>query len=148
VTGSDDAANAKIKAIQEDAAMKNFLLAFGTSFKSSVAKGAACIQKIKASPDLDTYNKQMDDCARDISQNLVNISKLKQNPKFKSSSLAKKLPDPAGLAREIVPYANGNMRKLPANATAEDVEKALATFTNLYKRIVVTYKDVIAGKVK
>ncbi len=148
VKGADDAANAKVKAASEDAAMKNFLLAFSKSFKSSVAKGAACVQKIKASPDVATYNKEMNDCARDISQNLVNIGKLKQNPKFKKSSLAKKLPAPGPLAREIVPYANGNLRSLDANATANDVKKALADFTAIYKQIVVTYKDVIAGKIK
>jgi hypothetical protein len=148
VKGSDDAANQKLKAISEDTAMKNFVIAFGKSFKSSVAKGAACIQKIKASPDVATYNAEMNGCARDISQNLVNIGKLKKNPKFKNSSLAKKLTDPGAMARDILPYCNGDLRNLNANATEKDVKKALADFTALYKKIVSTYKDVIAGKIK
>lgn len=148
VKGADAAANAKLKAISDEAAMKQFLLAFGKSFKSSAAKGAACIQKIKSSPDVATYNKEMNDCARDISQNLVNIDKLKKNPKFKNTKLAKKLKDPGAMAREIVPYADGDLRRLDANTSANDVKKALADFTALYKRIITTYKDVIAGKVK
>jgi len=148
VKGSDDAASAKLKSISEETAMKNFVIAFGKSFKSSVAKGAACIQKIKASPDVATYNEEMWNCGRDISQNLLNIDKLKKNPKFKGTSLAKKLPDPGAMARDIVPYANGDLRKLPATATDRDVKKALADFTALYKSIVTAYKDVISGKIK
>jgi hypothetical protein len=148
VKGSDGAAAAELKAISEESAMKAFVINFAKGFKSSVAKGAARLQKIKASPDVATYNVEMNDCARDISQNLNNIVKLKQNPKFKGSSLAKKLPDPGALAREIAPYANGNLRKLDTAATANDVKQALAGFTDIYKRIVVTYKDVIAGKIK
>jgi hypothetical protein len=148
VKGADDAASAKLKAISEETSMKNFLLAFGKGFKSSVAKGAACIQKIKASPDVATYNSEMNYCARDISQNLVNISKLKKNPKFKNTSLAKKLTDPGAMARDILPYCNGDLRSLSPNATEKDVKKALADFTVLYKQIITTYKDVIAGKIK
>lgn len=147
IKGSSEEDNLKIKAIQEEAAMKQFLIAFGTSFKSSMAKGAAVIQRIKASPDVATYNKEMNNGGRDISQNLVNIAKLKANPKFESSPLAKKLPDPAALAKEIVPFANGDQRSLDSTATAEDVKKHLAEFTQLYKRIAITYADVIAGKI-
>jgi len=148
VKGADDEANAKLKAISEETAMKNFLVVFAKSFKSSVAKGAASIQKIKASPDVATYNAEMNSCARDISQNLVNITKVKKNPKLKNTSLAKKLPDPGAMARDIVPYSDGNLRSLDANTSANDVKKALADFTALYKRIVTTYKDVISGKIK
>jgi len=148
VKGASDADLAKLKAIGEESATKKFLLSFGTSFKSSMAKGAARIQKIKASPDVATYNEEMNSCARDISQNLVNIEKLKRNPKFKDTKLAKKLQDPGAMARDIAPYANGDLRSLAATATPNDVKKALADFTALYKRIAISYKDVIAGKIK
>ncbi len=148
VTGADDAANAKLKEISEEAAMKQFQLVFAPAFKSGMAKGAAVIQKIKASPTVATYNVEMNDGGRDISQQLLNIVKLKAHPKFKDSSLSKKLPAPANLATEIVPFANGNLRQLAPTATPADVANALAQFTNLYKRIATTYKDVIAGKLK
>lgn len=148
-TAPGEAGNAAIKLIQDEAAMKNLLLAFSPSFKSAMAKGAVVIQKIKASPDVATYNVQMNDGGRDISQNLVNLGKLKANAKFKSTTLAKKLPDPAQLARDIVPFANGNLRRLDsATATPRDVANALAAFTALYKQIATTYADVISGKIK
>jgi hypothetical protein len=148
VTGADDAANDKLKQISEEAAMKQFQLVFAPAFKSGMAKGAAVIQKIKASPTVATYNDEMNSGGRDISQQLVNITKLKAHPKFKDSSLAKKLPAPGALANEIVPFANGNLRQLATTATPADVTNALAQFTNLYKRIATTYQDVIAGKLK
>lgn len=86
VQGSDDAANAKLAQIAGEAAMKTFLLKFAPGFKSSMAKGAAAIQKIKAKPDLATYNLEMNNAGRDISQNLVNIAKLQSDPKFKDQA--------------------------------------------------------------
>jgi hypothetical protein len=52
------------------------------------------------------------------------------------------------MARDIVPYCNGDLRSLSPNATEKDVKKALTDFTALYKQVVTTYKDVIAGKIK
>ena len=52
------------------------------------------------------------------------------------------------MAREILPYANGDLRHLPPTATPNDVKKALADFTALYKRIIGAYKDLISGKIK
>jgi hypothetical protein len=148
VTGADDAANAKLAVIANEAAMKTFLLKFGPSFKSSMAKGAAAIQKIKANPDLATYNKEMNDAGRDISQNLVNIAKLQADAKFKSTKLAKALPKPGPLVASITPFANGARRNLPPTATAADIKAALADFTALYKKIAAAYADVITGKLK
>jgi hypothetical protein len=148
VTGADKAANDKIKEIMDEAAMKQFQLAFAPGFKSGMAKGAAVIQKIKASPTVATYNDEMHRGGRDISQQLLNVDKLKAHPKFKDSSLAKKLPAPGTLANEIVPFADGDLRRLAATATPADVTNALAQFTNLYKRIATTYQDVLAGKLK
>lgn len=135
------------KAITEEANMKKLLLQLGAAFKSSMAKGAAVIQRIKASPDVATYNKEMNAGGRDISQNLVNISKLKANSKTKDSSLAKKLPEPGRLATDITPFANGNKRQLPLTATPQDVKEHLAEFTKLYKDIATTYADLLAGKI-
>jgi len=134
------------KAIEEEANMKKLVLQFGVNFKSSMAKGAAVIQRIKASPDAVTYNKEMNNGGRDISQNLVNIVKLKANPKMKSSTLAKKLPDPGQLAKDITPFANGDKRNVDQNATPDQVKALLVEFTKLYKKIAETYADVISGK--
>lgn len=134
------------KAIEEEANMKKLVLQFGVNFKSSMAKGAAVIQRIKASPDAATYNKEMNNGGRDISQNLVNIVKLKANPKMKSSTLAKKLPDPGQLAKDITPFANGDKRNVDQNATPDQVKALLVEFTKLYKKIAETYADVISGK--
>ncbi len=143
ITAKDEA---KMAAMDENAAMKNFLLEFSAAFKSGMAKGAAVIQRIKASPTLAIYNKEMNNGGRDISQQLVNITKLKANPKFASSSLAKKLPDPGDLGPAITPFANGARRHLPDNATPAEIKKALEDFTAVYKRIADKYADVLAGK--
>jgi hypothetical protein len=148
VKGMSDADEQKRAAITAEASMKQFQLAFGTSFKSSMAKGAAVIQRIKAKPDLATYNKEMNDGGRDISQNLVNLAKLKADAKFKTSPLAKKLPDPGSMATDLVPFANGAKRNLPNNATPDQIKAALTEFTAIYKRIAVAYADVISGKIK
>lgn len=143
IKGEDEVAR---KANEEEANMKKLVLQFGVNFKSSMAKGAAVIQRIKASPDAATYNKEMDRGGRDISQNLVNVVKLKANPKMKSSSLAKKLPDPGRLATDITPFANGNKRTVDGTATPQQVKVLLTEFIDVYKRIATTYADVISGK--
>jgi len=148
VKGADDAANAKLKKIADDAALKTFQLKFLTGFKSAMLKGAAAIQKMKATPDLATYNKEMNDGGRDISQNLLNIAKLKADPKFKSSSLAKKLPDPGALGQQLIPFANGAKRALAPTSTPQQVKAALDEFSTLYKQIAAQYKDALSGKIK
>lgn len=150
VVGDSPEAQDKVAAISEAAALKIFVMSFATAFKSGMSKGAAVIQKIKASPDLATYNEQMNGGARDISQNLLNLVKLRADPKYKNSTLAKKIPDPAALGYvvRITPFANGNMRRLPDNTSPAQVKAALAQFTALYKAIAVSYKDVLSGKYK
>lgn len=140
--------NAAVKAISNEAVLKTALLKFAPSFKSAMAKGAGVIQKIKASPNVATYNAEMNNGGRDISQNLLNLGKIKADPKFKGTALAKKLPDPGQMARDIIPFANGDKRNLPLTATEQDVKQALAAFTALYKQIATTYADVISGKIK
>jgi hypothetical protein len=140
--------NAAVKAISNEAVLKTALLKFGPSFKSAMAKGAGVIQKIKASPDVATYNTEMNNGGRDISQNLLNLVKLKADAKFKGTALAKKLPDPGQMAKDIIPFANGDKRNLPSTATEKDVKQALAEFTALYKQIATAYADVISGKIK
>ncbi len=144
----DESGNAAIKAASAEAVLKTALLKFAPGFKSSMAKGAVVIQKIKASPDVATYNTEMNNGGRDISQNLLNLGKIKADAKFKSTALAKKLPDPGQMAKDIVPFAHGDKRNLPLNATEKDVKAALAEFTTLYKQIAVAYADVISGKIK
>jgi hypothetical protein len=143
-----EAGNDTLKAASQEAAMKGFILQFAASFKSSMAKGAAAIQRIKADPTLATYNKEMGSAGRDISQNVVNIDKLKNDPKFKGSRLAKALTAPPDLMAEIGLFGNGNLRNLASTATPNDVKDALQRFTAVYKRIATTYANVIAGKLK
>lgn len=140
--------NAAVKLISNEAVLKTALLKFAPSFKSAMAKGAGVIQKIKASPNVATYNAEMNNGGRDISQNLLNLGKIKADAKFKGTALAKKLVDPGQMAQDIIPFANGNMRNLPLGATEQQVKQALADFTALYKRIAVAYADVISGKIK
>ncbi len=148
VKGFDEVANQKVKAIQDESSMQKFMLKFATAFKSSMAKGAVAIQKIKSSPNAATYNEQMYNAGRDISQNLVNIGKLKSNPNFKKTSLAKSLPDPGDLANRILPFCNGAKYNLDVNAPDTEVKANLVEFTKLYKDIAKTYDYVIAGKAK
>ncbi len=144
----DESGNAAVKAASDEAVLKIALLKFAPSFKSAMAKGAGVIQKIKASPNVATYNTEMNNGGRDISQNLLNLGKIKADAKFKSTALAKKLADPGQMARDIIPFANGAKRSLPLTASEKDVKDALAEFTTLYKQIAVAYADVISGKIK
>lgn len=150
VVGDSTEAQAKVAAISEEAALKIFVMGFATAFKSAMSKGAAVIQKIKASPDVATYNEQMNGGARDISQNLLNLIKLRATPKYKGSTLAKKIPDPAALGYDvrITPFAHGDLRRLPDGTSPAQVKAALEQFTALYKAIAVSYKDVLSGKYK
>ena len=50
-----------------------------SGLNSSMAKGAAVIQKIKASPTVATYNTEMNSGGRDIRQNVLNIGLMKSN---------------------------------------------------------------------
>lgn len=52
------------------------------------------------------------------------------------------------MARDIIPFANGDKRNLPLTATEQDVKQALTEFTALYKQIATSYADVISGKIK
>lgn len=134
-------------AVNADIAMQKFLVVFVPAFKSAIAKGAHGIQKIKADPSVATWNANIG-IARDISQNLNNIVKLKADAKHKNSSLGKKLPDPGVLARQILPYCNGALMNLAGDTDVATVKAHLKDFTELYKAIATTYKDVIDGRLK
>jgi hypothetical protein len=142
--GNDDD---KRSAVNADVAMQKFLVVFAPAFKSALAKGAHGIQKIKAEPTPQVWNANIS-IARDISQNLNNIVKLKADAKHKTSTLGKKLPDPGHLARDILPYCNGALMNLAGTTTEAVVKGHLKDFTALYKTITTTYKDVIDGKLK
>ena len=134
------------KAATEEANMKKLVLQLSASFKSSMAKGAAVIQRIKASPDVATYNTEMNAGGRDISQNLVNIDKLKKNSATKDNAMVKKLPAPGRLATDITPFANGAKRSLSPPAGPVEVKEHLVEFTKLYKDIAKEYADLLSGK--
>ncbi|MGB0128839.1 MAG: hypothetical protein WBP72_14470 [Rhodocyclaceae bacterium] len=144
--GLDEASADRRKAINEEAAMKQFVLGFSAKFRSSMAKGAAVIQKIKASPDVDTYNREMANGGRDISQNLGNLQKLKAHPKFRDTKLAKSLEDPAEIMKSLERYGNGDRRSLKQDADPDTVQEALKDFSRLYKSIAASYREVLAGK--
>jgi hypothetical protein len=138
----------KAKEIEAEARLKKLLVTLSASYKSSMAKGAAVIQKIKSSPDVATYNDQMNNGGRDIRQNILNIGLMKQNAGLKDLKEVKALPAPGPLAQEIEEFATdtGGLRKLPATASKDDVVRALAKFSALYKRIDTTYKKLASVK--
>jgi hypothetical protein len=131
------------KAVEAEARLKKMLLTLNTSFTSSIRKGQAAIQKIKAKPDLKTYNDWMNNAGRDISQNLVNIKKMKSEAGLKDMKQVKALADPGPLAAQIAAYGNGALRKLPDTASAQDVKKALDDFNPLVKTIEAQYAKAL-----
>ncbi|MBX3604937.1 MAG: hypothetical protein KF788_06685 [Piscinibacter sp.] len=133
------------KAVEAEARLKKMLLTLNSGFVSSISKGKAAIQKIKAKPDLKTYNEWMNNAGRDISQNLVNIKKMKDEAGLKDMKQVKALADPKSLATEIAVYGNGARRKLPDSASAQDVKKALDDFSDLVKRIEAQYANALKG---
>lgn len=146
VKGQDDASKGRRDEISREFAMKQFVLGFSARFRSSMAKGAAVIQKIKASPDVETYNREMADGGRDISQNVGNVQKLKAHPKFRDTKLAKSLKDPAEIMERLERYGNGDRQSLKQDADAKAVQEALKEFIEVYKLIAAAYGDLLAGK--
>jgi hypothetical protein len=138
----------KAKEIEAEARLKKMLVTLSSSYKSSMAKGAAVIQKIKASPDVATYNTLMNNGGRDIRQNILNIGLMKQNAGLKDLKQVKALPAPGPLATEIEEFATdtGGLRSLPTTATKDDVVRAITKFSALYKRIDTTYKALASVK--
>jgi hypothetical protein len=138
----------KAKAIQAEARLKKMLLEQATQYKAAMAKGALVIQKIKQSPDVATYNKEMNNGGRDIRQQILNIGNMKTNPGLKDLKEVKALPAPGTLAQRIEVYATdtGGRRRLADTATKADVAQALADFTALFKEIATTYAKLGAAK--
>jgi hypothetical protein len=138
----------KAKAIQAEAKLKKMLLQLSSQYKSAMAKGALVIQKIKQSPDVATYNKEMNNGGRDIRQQILNIGEMKANPGLKDLKEVKALPAPGGLAQRIEVYSTdtGGRRRLADTATKADVVQALADFTKVYKDIATTYAKLAAAK--
>lgn len=131
------------KSVEAEARLKKMLLTLDTSFKSSIAKGKAAVQKIKAKPDVKTYNEHMNNAGRDISQNLVNIEKMKTNADVKDLKQVKAMPAPGALAADIAKYGNGALRKLADTASAQDVTKALDDFKALVAKIEAQYGKLL-----
>ena len=73
----------KAKRIEDEARLKKLLLTLAAEYNSGMAKGAAIIQKLKQTPTLANYNTLMNGGGRDISQNVVNIGKMKANAAMK-----------------------------------------------------------------
>jgi hypothetical protein len=136
----------KAKRIETDAKLKKMLLTFAAGYNSAMAKGAAIIQKLKQTPTLANYNTLMNDGGRDISQNVVNIVKMKANAATKNDKLVKSLPMPGTIAAEIALFGNGDLRKLKDTATQNEVNQAIAQFAALHKRIATTYAKLAAVK--
>jgi hypothetical protein len=136
----------KAKSIEADARLKKMLLTLATGYKSGMAKGAAIIQKLKQAPTLANYNALMNDGGRDISQNIVNIGKMKANAAVKSDKLVKSLPDPGPMVAEIARFGNGDLRRLKDTASQAEVNNAIAQFIDLHKRITAAYQKLAAVK--
>jgi hypothetical protein len=142
----DNKSHLEGKAIQDAINVKSFLLTLGSQYRSAMAKGAAVIQKLKASPDLATYNALMPRGGRDVGQVIVNIAKMHENPSVRDLGIkgVDKVPHPgAELARTAAIFANdgtpGSLRTLPPEATAADVQTALARYTAFYKEVATAY---------
>jgi hypothetical protein len=136
----------KAKGIETDAKLKKMLLTLAAGYNSGMAKGAAVIQKLKQTPTLANYNVLMNNGGRDISQNVVNIGKIKANAATKDDKVVKSLPMPGPIVAEIARFANGDLRKLPDDASQADVNKAIVQFTALHKKIAQTYAKLAAVK--
>lgn len=130
---------AERKAVEAEARLQKLLVTLGPNFKSAIQKAKVAIQQIKAKPDAVTYNAQMNNAGRDISQTLVNISNMKSNADLRDSKKVKAIPDPGNLANEIAVFGNGASRTVNATATKADVTQKLNTFSDLVKRIEAHY---------
>lgn len=125
---------------------KAALLTFSPKLKSALAKAIAAIQKIKGDPTPATYNSEMNNAGRDVSQNVANIRKWQAHPEIREMKAVKAMPSAAALADAIAEFGDGAKRSIDATATQVDVLNRLKEFSALVKEINTTYSDVMTGK--
>jgi hypothetical protein len=145
-TAMDDA---KVKELKNIENQRKDLLTLAVRYRAVIAKGAAAIQKIKASPTVQNYNDEMDKAGRDISQIIVNIKKMKATDKIKDLPEVKKLPDPGDLAQAIAEFGNdnGQYRKLDEEKLKKkSFDETVKLFSSVVKQIAVLYQPLMDMK--
>lgn len=118
-----------------DLVFKQSLLVMRGNLRGSIAQGAAIVQKIKAQPDLATYNAQAANF-RNLTQNFSNLIKAQAHAKTRNSKLVKKLPDLQPYEQIMELYGNdgpGNKRRLPVGTDPDDIIKCVKDMNSIVK---------------
>lgn len=103
--------------------------------KAALAKAIATAQAIKADPTAQTYNTEMWSGGRDLTQQMVNLIKLVQDPKCPKEVV--KLMDGLPAHRNhLAEFGDGAKRKIDVNASKNQVETLNKEFSQLVKTMV------------
>jgi hypothetical protein len=103
--------------------------------KAALAKAVATAQAIKADPTAQTYNTEMWSGGRDMTQQMVNLIKLVQDPKCPKEVV--KLMDGLPPHRNhLAEFGDGAKRKIDVNTPKNQVEALNKEFSQLVKAMV------------
>ncbi len=91
-----------------------------TNLKSATAKADVFVDTVKKSPTVAIFNKGIQQAARDITQNLVNVKKIKE------AGMDIDLDYPTELANYLVPWAQS--KQMPDKALPVDVMTEIGKF--------------------
>lgn len=126
---------------------KKALLMYPNAGKAAIAKAAVAIQKIKAKPDKETYNKFMDSAGRDLSQQLNNILKIAADPNAGEDKITRRLiEETRDLARwraRLAEFGNGDKRTVGDDESAQDILRLLKEFSEMLKAVTPIHEGIL-----
>lgn len=109
---------------------------FNSGLKRAMASALKAIQEVKKDPTASTYNDQFPKAARDITQQIGNLNKLRT--KFPTDTFPQyNLPagDPTPLFNALVPWADHGRVKVANDATEQVVLREIKDFSTQVKAV-------------
>ena len=106
------------------------------SMRAALARGSSAVQRIKAKPTSDTYNKEFPKAAKDIADQIKNFSDLAK----KGVGEVPGPKDPTSLSNDLKPFAEGNLKKIDELTVEKKVLDNVKQFSKAVKEIEKAYK--------
>lgn len=104
------------------------------NLRSTVSRGLAAVQRLKADPTPATYNKVVKDAARDVSAQLTAVRQLaKAQVKFSGPT------DPTALATALKPFATGDLMSIAPTTTKVRILELASQLNQAVKAVKAAY---------
>ncbi len=123
------------KSKKEEAA-ENQADKYRVSLKAALSRGNAVVQRIKAKPNAENYNKEFPKAASDIADQVDNFAKLAK----KGIGDIPGPKDPSNLSKDLKPFAEGNMKKVDPPGDERKILAQIKQFSNVVKEVAKDYK--------